>query len=126
MLRMEIPDAEVAAYLIQSHPILDEQRDTGVEIADVPLEHEVTFRLRRDTTLEISQPLLRFADKHNLSRRTENGREKKLTSRQFILHLHILLSSHAEQMCHTVPVRVSIREAAGGHAARRGGLIIVN
>jgi hypothetical protein len=43
------------------------------------------------------------------------------TPTKLILYVHILLRSHTEQGGHAVPIRVSVREPLGGHAARAGG-----
>ena len=49
---------DASAYLVQSHPVLNEKSDARIEVTNVSLENEVFLGLRRDLTLQIPQTLL--------------------------------------------------------------------
>ena len=46
-------------HFVKSHAILDEERDTRVEVAHVALEHKVLLALRRYPRLELAKTFLR-------------------------------------------------------------------
>lgn len=51
-------DWKQTTNLVESHAVLDEQADAGVEETDVALEDKVALRLSRDPRLEFPQAFL--------------------------------------------------------------------
>lgn len=52
---------ERQTHLVRRHPVLNEERDARVEVADVALKHEVLLGLGRDLALEVAQAFLGWA-----------------------------------------------------------------
>lgn len=98
------------AYLFQRHTVLNEQRNSRIEVAYVFLEYEVLLRLRRDLGLQLSQYLLGWS----LSIGVHISMQRACTFGQIVFNLEFLVFGRHGQIQgrDRVPLRLAHRSRA--------------